>query len=126
VKEQDLFDYLKSNYYPDLVKAKNQMSRWDCYSASQRHRIELKCRGTHYNAFLIEKKKYDAMILECNKHLDLPMYICSSPKGIYRYNLFLVTPDWKWEKHNTTTTFNNREKIPKLVDYIHIYQSEQL
>ena len=58
-KEIDLFNYLVENIYPDLVKAKNQMSRWDCYSPSTSHRIELKCRQVHYKTLLLEKFSQD-------------------------------------------------------------------
>jgi hypothetical protein len=89
-KEIDLFNYLVENVYPDLVKSRNQMSRWDCYSPLTSHRIELKCRKTHYKTLLLEKGKYDAMVLECEKHLDTPIYINSTPKGIYSFNLHLI------------------------------------
>ena len=94
-KEADLFDWLKENVYLDLVKAKNQMSRWDCYSPSKGHRIELKCRKKHYDTLLLEKKKYDAMVLEANKHLDTPVYINSTPEGIYSFNLYFIKKDWE-------------------------------
>ena len=63
--EQDLFDYLKFNWYPDLVMSKKQMSRWDCYSPMLKYRIELKCRKAHYDSLMLEKTKYDAMIEKC-------------------------------------------------------------
>jgi len=110
-KEIDLFNYLVENVYPDLVKSKNQMSRWDCYSVSTGHRIELKCRQVHYKTLLLEKVKYDAMIKECEKHLDIPVYINSTPKGIYSFNLHLIEPIWEINNKNPATTyFNNREK----------------
>ena len=31
MNEKELFEYLRENYYADLVKARKQMSRWDCY-----------------------------------------------------------------------------------------------
>ena len=43
-KEEDLFKYLKLNYFPDLVQSKKKMSKWDCYSVDNKYRIELKCR----------------------------------------------------------------------------------
>ena len=80
-KEDDLFDYLRSSKYPDLVKARKQMSRWDCYSPDSSHRIELKCRTKHYEKLLIEKKKFDSMLEICQRHFDIPIYICSTPMG---------------------------------------------
>ncbi len=120
-KEEDLFNYLRLEVYPDLVKARGKLSRWDCYSVDKAHRIELKCRKTHYDTLLIEKKKFDAMIKVCNKHLDIPYYICSTPKGIYSFNLFDVSPKWEVNyKNPATTQFNNRNRIAKEVAYLNI------
>lgn len=125
-RESDLFDWLKENVYPDLVKAKKQMSRWDCYSPATGHRLELKCRRRHYDTLLIEKKKYDAMIEKCNKHLDTPMYFNSTPKGIYSFNLNLVQPDWEINNKNPATTyFSNNQKIEKEVAYLKISEANE-
>lgn len=126
MKEQDLFDYLKDCCYPDLVMSKSKVSRWDCYSISTSHRIELKCRGKHYPTLLIEKKKYDAMIHKCDDNLDLPMYICSTPKGVYRFNLYLAEPVWVTQWHNNTTEFSNKSKIPKEVAMLPVIDAEIL
>jgi hypothetical protein len=123
-KETDLFNWLKENIYPDLVKANNPISRWDCYSPKTGHRLELKCRRKHYGALLIEKKKYDAMIQECNKHLDTPMYFNSTPNGIYSFNLNIVNPKWEInDKNPATTYFRNNQKIEKEVAYLEISES---
>tara|TARA_R110000822_G_C15024079_1_gene463475 strand:+ start:89 stop:484 length:396 start_codon:yes stop_codon:yes gene_type:complete len=118
-KEEDLFNWLKENLYIDLVKAKNQMSRWDCYSPSAGHRIELKCRKKHYETLLLEKKKYDAMVTEANKHLDTPVYINSTPEGIYSFNLYFIKKDWEVNFRNPATTqFSNTGRISKEVTYL--------
>jgi hypothetical protein len=118
-KEADLFNWLKENTYPDLVKSKNPMSRWDCYSPSKKHRIELKCRKKHYDTMLLEKKKYDAMILECEKHLDIPIYINSTPKGIFIWSLLQLKPKWEVNYLNPATThFTNTQRIKKEVTYL--------
>ena len=120
-KEQDLFLFLKENIYKDLVKSKNQMSRWDCYSPQFKHRIELKCRTAHYDNMLLEKKKYDAMILECEKHLDIPVYINSTPRGVYFWNLLKINPDWETNHKNPASThFSLRYKVSKEVTYLKI------
>lgn len=126
-KEADLFEYLQLNIYPDLVKSKNQMSRWDCYSPGTRHRIELKCRKLHYDTLLLEKKKYDAMIEECIKHLDVPIYINSTPKGIFSFNLLEINPIFEINyKNPATTQFSNTNKIAKEVTYLSTNQSIKL
>ena len=125
-KEEDLFNWLKENVYPDLVKAKNQMSRWDCYSPITGHRLELKCRKTHYKTLLLEKKKYDAMLEECAKHLDTPVYINSTPFGIYSFNLHTIQPDWECNfKNPATTQFFNTNRIEKEVTYLEINKAKK-
>lgn len=126
-KEQDLFEYLTKNVYPDLVKSKNQMSRWDCYSPTSGHRIELKCRTKHYDTLLLEKKKYNAMIEECNKHLNIPMYINSTPEGVYCFNLLEIKPVFEINFLNPATShFQNINRISKEVTYLEIKNAKKL
>ena len=126
MKEQDLFDYLKHKHYPDLVKAISKISRWDCYSPNTLHRIELKCRKQHWDDLILERKKYDAMIDKCNDNLDIPIYICSTPKGIYRYNLFLIKPVWIEKPMKKTTYFANTNKVNKEVALLPVIDAEIL
>jgi len=126
-KEVDLFNYLKENVYFDLVKSKNQMSRWDCYSPATGHRIELKCRTRHFDTLLLEKKKYIAMIEECEKHLDIPIYINSTPKGIFSFNLHKINPTFEINNKNPATTqFYNNNRIEKEVAYLEINEALKL
>lgn len=126
-KESDLFEFLRSNVYPDLVKSKNQMSRWDCYSPTTGHRIELKCRKKHYNTLLLEKKKYNAMIEECEKHLDTPIYINSTPEGIFSFNLHKINPIFEINNKNPATTqFYNNNRVEKEVAYLEINEALKL
>ena len=126
MKEKELFKHLVDCCYADLVMARSKMSRWDCYSPDTYHRIELKCRSKHYDTLLIEKKKYDAMIAKCNDNLDVPMYINSTPLGIYRFNLYLVKLKWEIQYHNKTTQFGNTNKIPKEVAMLNVNEAEIL
>jgi len=126
-KEAELFEFLKRSTYPDLVKARNQMSRWDCYSPSTRHRVELKCRKTHYETLLIERKKYQALVDTCEAHFDIPIYICSTPSGIFAYNLLCVSPEWEVNRRNPATTqFANGARVEKEVAYLHTNLSIKL
>jgi len=126
VKEEDLFNYLLKTVYPDLVKSRRQFSKWDCYSPSTTHRIELKCRGTHYNTLIIEKIKYDALILKARDNFDIPIYINSTPKGIYRFNLFNINPVWQTRYLKKTTTFSNNNKVPKEIALLPVIEAEIL
>lgn len=124
--EQQLFDWLKEFVYFDLVKSRNQMSRWDCYSPKYKHRIELKCRRKHYLSLLLEKKKYNAMIFETGKHLDIPMYINSTPQGIYSFNLLNIEPVWVEKQLRATTEFTNNNIITKEVAFLDLADAKEL
>jgi len=94
MKESELFDFLKQNYIEDLTLSEDKFSRWDCTSERYKYRIELKCRNKHYNELMLEKDKYFAMI---NSYLDTnyrPLYINSTPNGIYVFDLSKITPSW--------------------------------
>lgn len=125
-KEKDLFHYLTNCCYPDLQKSRKQMARWDCYSISSAHRIELKCRTKHYETLMIEKPKYEAMLEKCNDHFDIPIYINSTPQGVYRFNLYNVTPEWEVKYYSKTTEFSQKHKVPKEVAFLDVIDAEIL
>lgn len=102
------------------------MSRWDCYSPITFHRIELKCRKKHFDALLIERKKYDAMVLKCQDNLDIPIYINYTPEGIYRWNLYNVEPEWFTKKIKATTEFANNNLIDKEIALLEVIDAEVL
>lgn len=124
--EQELFDWLKLNVYSDLVWSRNQMSKWDCYSPNRKHRIELKCRDKHYPDLLIEKKKHDALIVECKKHNDVPVYVNSTPNGIYAFDVRKHNGFWEFRNMPKTTQFSERHFIPKEVGYFYIKDGHTL
>ena len=126
LKEEDLFNYLKENYYPDLVKSDNPVSRWDCYSAISNHRIELKCRTAHYPDLMIEQKKYLAMLDHCKGTFEIPMYINSTPEGIYRFNLKKFRPRWQVKRLRKTTHFSQSQRVNKKVAFLKIDRAEKL
>lgn len=126
MKEAELFQWLLENHYPDLVKAKSPISRWDCYSLDFYHRIELKCRSKHFDTLLIEKKKYDALISKCDDNLDLPIYINSTPEGIFRFNLYFVEPVWVKKQLKATTEFSNRRWVEKEIAMLNVIDAEIL
>lgn len=125
--EAELFNYLKSHYIPDLVFSRNQMSRWDCYSPDKKYRIELKCRRKHYDSMLIEKKKYDALKQEANKHKDRPIYICSTPKGVWAFDLNNFK-DIEWLKKSMPekTDFKGNKWIKKEIAYLELAKGFKL
>ena len=127
VKEQDLFDYLKSSLYPDLEKAPGIYDAFDCISTVAGHYIELKCRYTHYDTLLIEEMKYRKLITQAAERDLIPFYINSTPKGVFSFDLMDV-PEPEWVSHwmPATTEFSRSQKISKLVGYLAIEEAVQL
>jgi hypothetical protein len=127
MKEQDLFDYLKSSLYPDLEKAPGIYDAFDCISTTAGHYIELKCRYTHYDTLLIEEMKYRKLITQAAERDLIPFYINSTPKGVFSFDLMDV-PEPEWVSHwmPATTEFSRSQKISKLVGYLSIEEAVQL
>ncbi len=122
--EKQLFDFLKTNFIPDLVQT-STTARFDCYSNAFKLNIELKCRRKHYNELMLEKKKYDS-ILERSDALDmLPVYVNSTPFGVWAFYLLRKEYDWS-KKYLPKTTNWNGPKIEKEVTYLNISQGIDL
>ena len=127
MREADLFEYLKSELYPDLVKSEGIYDSFDCISAQAGHYIELKCRHTHYPTLLIEEMKYRKLITQAAERDLIPFYINSTPQGIYSFDLMDVPePEWFTHKMPATTEFARNNKINKLVGYLPVEEAVQL
>jgi len=123
MKEQELFDWLKSNYYSDLTRSSKTFDHFDCTTDSLY--IELKCRYTHYPDLLIEEMKYRRLVNEAGKLT--PYYINSTPEGIFSFNLSkLPEPEWADKWMPTTTEFANTKKIMKKVGFLDISLAKRL
>ena len=119
MNEGQLFNFIKSNILPDLIASPVQYSRWDCVSPATNSYFELKCRRTHYDELILEQKKYDAMMtvgLELNLS---PLYVGSTPRKIYFFDLINLKPEWFEMDLPATTDFERNQKVPKMVTLIH-------
>lgn len=125
-RESDLFEWLSENYYNLLVDTSKNFSKSDCYDIETKNRIELKCRATHYEKLIIEKPKYEYLIKESKKYGDVPIYINSTPKGIYLFNLKDLKLEWFKKPLPKTTEFKNNNYISKEIATININKSKQL
>ncbi len=119
-KETDLFNWLSKNYYSLLVDTSDNYSKSDCYDIETKNRIELKCRAKHYDNLIIEKPKYDFLISKSKQFGDIPIYINSTPKGIYLFNLQNLKLKWYSKELPKTTDFQNKNKIQKEIAEINI------
>lgn len=127
MNEQELFNILKKDYYPDLIKVDDEYSNFDCVSEREDMYVELKCRHTHYDNLLIEKYKYDRVKEQANLMGRIPIYICSTPEGIWEFNLDTFKIKWQ-DKDNLpkTTEFKNIEKVVKTVGFLPISKGKWL
>lgn len=126
MSELRLFEFLRLNFLPDLERSANQFERFDCTSQSARLHVELKCRRSHYNTLLIEKKKFDALISASTQLQFSPCYINSTPQGIFGFNLSKLEPTWQTELMPATTDFGNAAKVEKVVGFLSIADSVHL
>ena len=127
MKEQDLFDKLKEDLYPDLEKSPNIYDAFDCVSVKAGHYIELKCRYTHYPTLLIEEMKYKKLITQAAELSLTPFYINSTPEGIFSFDLLdIQEPEWVTHRMPATSEFSNRYKVNKLVGYLDIEDAVKL
>ena len=126
MKEQELFDWLKANKFPDLVHSPETYDGFDCTSEREKLFIELKCRRTHYPDLLIEKIKFDFLVSESDKLGLEPWYINWTPEGIFAFNLLSLDQnvgiEWNEKWLPSTTEFANKNNKMKLVGFIHVDQ----
>jgi hypothetical protein len=120
-KERDLFEALKKNLVPDLEKAQDQFSKYDCYSNEHKIYIELKCRKSHYNELVIEKIKYEGLLNKSKVSGVDPVYINSTPFGVWAFRLNdLEEPSWTTKDMPRETDFKRTHMITKQVGYYDI------
>ena len=117
LKEDDLFNLLKSKLIPDLQKT-DQFNSIDAFSLDRAKVYELKCRRTDYVDLLIEKFKWDKFKTKGHVY-----YINSTPRGIYSFNIKKINePKWEINLMPKTTQFENTSKVEKIVGYLNIYK----
>ena len=127
MQESDLFDLLKNGFISDLKKSEDQFSRWDCVSHKFTYRIELKCRKTHYDKLMLERDKYFALILSYVETGYKPLYINSTPKGVYVFDLSELNPEWTTDtRMPKTTDFDNNNRVEKTYTLLKIKNAKKI
>lgn len=121
INEEELFTLLQKRLFPDLEKFLPTFHNADCVTTEDKLYIELKCRRKHYDELMIEEYKYDRLV---NLAMDLdynPVYINSTPKGVWGFNLGYLLPHWEdRDDLPATTDFENTTRVTKSVGYLHI------
>lgn len=131
MNEQQLFDWLKTNHYPDLVRSESEFDGFDCISKDKKLFIELKSRKTHYDELLIEKYKYDFLVSEAGKLSYTPCYVNYTPQGIYFFDLDSILKNefnmgWQDKWLPVTTEFQNINNRIKKVGLLNIKWGNKL
>lgn len=127
MNEAGLFNFLKEKFLPSLERSEDKYGSFDCFCRQKNVYIELKCRNTHYEKLLIEKVKYQRLMEDAKDRGMIPIYINSTPDGIWAFNLKNLEIDW-FQKGNlpATTEFENNEKVSKEVGHIFLQMGKRL
>ena len=107
--EQELLELIQNSIITDAVKL-DEHHEADFYSEKFDLYGELKCVNGWYPRLMIEKKKYDELMLLPGKK----RYICSTTRGVYSWDLNkIVIPDdwWKDEYVKNYSTYFYREYL---------------
>jgi hypothetical protein len=127
MNESILFNYLKENYFPDLERSTGRYDKWDCFSPSTKTRIELKCRRRHYPNLILEKIKYVDMVKRYVEEDEKPVYINSTPNGIYAFDLRNIKPNWITDKRLPHEThFERIAPIEKTYTLLNIEEGKKI
>ena len=120
MREQELFEWLKTGHYSDLEKSSNEYDGFDCISKHYEKIIELKSRNTHYDTLLLERKKFDFLIITSELLGYTPWYINSTPNGVWSFPLKTLSEGLEWVEKwlPTTTEFQDKSKTTKLVAFL--------
>ena len=124
--EKGLFNWIKKNFISDLKESEKRTSRYDCFSKEYNLDIELKCRRTHYSDLIIEKKKYDALMLRSKEHGTIPVYVNSTPKGVWAFYIADIRITWQNKLLPKHTDFSDNTFIEKKIGYLTLVSGIEL
>jgi hypothetical protein len=122
--EKVLFDYLKENIVPDIEWQDYVFSRSDCHTKLSI--IELKCRKIHYDNMMIEKQKYNDLREIARIRNKKAIYINSTPRGVYLWDITNLDLKWYNQEIRHTTEFEDNTKVSKEVGYLSILDARKL
>jgi hypothetical protein len=130
--EHQLFNFLEEKF-AGLERAEDPFSTWDCTFSVEtplttvNYYAELKCRDAHYPDLLIEEDKYRRLMQAAAATGRRPVYICSTPEGIWGWDLIKVRmPSWEARLMPATTEFEDTEKVLKVVGFLPVAQGRRL
>jgi hypothetical protein len=129
--EGDLFLKFKEAYLPDLKVAVDTASPFDAICHTAKVVVEFKCRRAHYNDMLIEWPKYQTLLNRAADRGYKPIYVCSTPLGVWAWDLTYLNLKWikkhlPYETKSNIHAVNDRRPILKQVAYLDIEEGSYL
>lgn len=126
MNESELFYKFKANYLPQLKVAIDTYSPFDAICHEAKVVVEFKCRRSHYSDMLIEWPKYETLLNRAADRGYKPIYVCSTPLGVWAWDLTYL--DLKWIKKSLPkqTDFSNNNTVVKQVAYISLEDGSYL
>jgi hypothetical protein len=75
---------------------------------------------------LIEWPKYSALLNRAADRGYRPIYICSTPLGVWAWDLTHIDLSWFKKELPRQTDFNNKEIVTKTISYLDIEEGSYL
>ena len=88
ITQEKLVDLIIGNHYEDLV-----LEGQYYYSKLGALNAFVDSKQEHHNMLTLNKDRYDMLIAKANEEGNIPMYICSTPVGIWEFNLYIIKPE---------------------------------
>ena len=124
--EADLYYKFKEAYLPNLKIAIDSCSIFDAICHEAQVVVEFKCRRAHYNEMLIEWPKYSALLNRAADRGYRPIYVCSTPLGVWAWDLTHIDLSWFKKELPRQTDFNNKEIVTKTISYLDLDEGSYL
>ena len=129
--EPDLFYAFKKAYLPDLKVAVDTASPFDAICHTAKVVVEFKCRRVHYNNLILEWPKYEVLLNRAANRGYTPVYICSTPLGVWAWNLTHLDLKWykrrlPYETKSNLHEVNDNRPVIKQVAYLDLEDGSYL
>lgn len=126
MNESELFYKFKANYLPQLKVAIDTYSPFDAICHEAKVVVEFKCRRSHYSDMLIEWPKYETLLNRAADRGYKPIYVCSTPLGVWAWDLTYLQLKWIKKALPKQTDFSNNNTVVKQVSYISLEDGSYL
>lgn len=88
ITQDKLIQLIQNNLYDDMVLVGDYQ-----YSKIGGLCALVDSKSEHYDMLTLNKDRYDLLIGKAKEEGSIPMYICSTPNGIWEFNLDILDPE---------------------------------